>query len=243
MEHPDHFTSPAPKRSDPTWLVLKAMAAAALAASASVAQAQDEPGPTPASLTQVLSCQSRDALGTFGELLFLQNRPPAWMRPAEPPKALEGMMGVYGFAVGGNVSVFGEPVDHVYFMKEWVLALLPRASAERVIRAQRMERAPVAVTEQFYRFVDPEVGPMIGGFAPTGDAMAKVLMDAFGGDATPPAEAPPPPAAEMLLVGCNYTVASQEDFLAAARGAEETMHKAGADLRRMAKEGEPDPTR
>jgi hypothetical protein len=159
------------------------------------------------------------------------------MRPSEPPKVLEGMIGVYGFAVEGDVSLFGEPVDHVYFMHDWVLALLPRASAERVIRAQKMERAPIAITEQYYRFVDPEVGPMIGGFVPTGDAMAKVLIDAFGGA---PAPSPDP---GMLLVGCNYAVASQEEFLAAARGAEETMRKAGADLRRMTEEREPRPAR
>ncbi|MEG8056381.1 hypothetical protein QP150_06110 [Sphingomonas sp. 22L2VL55-3] len=67
-------------------------------------------------------------------------------------------------------------------MSDWVVALLPRASAERVIAAQKMTRAPIAMTEQYYRFVDPESGPMIGGFAPTGDAMAKVFVDAFGGD-------------------------------------------------------------
>jgi hypothetical protein len=218
------------------------MVAYLLAASPSVAWAEEEPALTPASLTQVLSCQSRDALGTFAELLFLQNRPPAWMRPTELPKALDGMIGLYGFAVKGNVSVFGEPVDHVYFIQDWVVALLPRASAERIIRAEKMERAPIAITEQYYRFVDPEIGPMIGGFAPTGDAVAKLLMDAFGSNAAPKlAQAQPSPDPEMLLLGCNYTVASREDFLAAARGAEETVRTAGADLRRLADEDEPRP--
>ena len=221
-----------------------AAVASALAASPSVAQAEQEAAPTPASLTQVLSCQSRDALGTFAELLFLQNRPPAWMRPSKLPKALNGMIGLYGFAVKGNVSVFGEPVDHVYFMSDWVVALLPRASAERVIAAQKMTRAPIAMTEQYYRFVDPEIGPMIGGFAPTGDAMAKVFVDAFGGDpGAKTAKEPPSPDPKMLLVGCNYTVASQEDFLAAAHGAEDTMRKAGADIRRMVEEGQARPPR
>jgi hypothetical protein len=202
-----------------------AAVATALAASPSVAQAEEEEAaPTPASLTQVLSCQSRDALGTFAELLFLQNRPPAWMRPSKLPKALDGMIGLYGFAVEGKVSVFGEPVDHVYFLSDWVVALLPRASAERAIAAQKMTRAPIAMTEQYYRFVDPETGPMIGGFAPTGDAMSKVFVDAFGGDpAAKIAKGPPSPDPKMLLVGCNYTVASQEDFLAAAHGAEDTV--------------------
>ena len=222
-----------------------AAVATALAASPSVAQAEEEEAaPTPASLTQVLSCQSRDALGTFAELLFLQNRPPAWMRPSKLPTALDGMIGLYGFAVEGNVSVFGEPVDHVYFMSDWVVALLPRASAERVIAAQKMTRAPIAMTEQYYRFVDPEIGPMIGGFASTGDAMAKVFVDAFGGDpGAKTVKEPPSPDTKMLLVGCNYAVASQEDFLAAARGAEDTMRKAGADIRRMVEEGEARPPR
>jgi hypothetical protein len=248
MDHRNHRTTTLPTRSAlgriPVRAMIVAVVASALAASPSVAQAEDEAVATPASLTQVLSCQSRDALGTFAELLFLQNRPPAWMRPSELPTALDGMIGLYGFAVEGKVSVFGEPVDHVYFLSDWVVALLPRASAERVIAAQKMTRAPIAMTEQYYRFVDPETGPMIGGFAPTGDAMAKVFVDAFGGDpGAKTVKEPPSPDTKMLLVGCNYAVASQEDFLAAARGAEDTMRKAGADIRRMVEEGEARPPR
>lgn len=209
----------------------------------SLARAEEAPAPTPASLTQILSCRSRDALGLLAERLFLANDPPAWMHPIEPPKALEGMIGLYGFSVDGDVSLFGEPVDHIYFMKDWVVALLPRARVERLIRARKMQRAPIAITEQYYRFVDPEVGPMIGAFAPTGDALAKMLIDAFGDDPAAQAATPPPPAPAMLLVGCNYTVASQADFLAAARDAGETTRKAGADLRRMAKESQSQPAR
>jgi hypothetical protein len=238
MDHRHPWRITLPRRFAPMRLV-RAMVAGVLAASPCGAHAEHGSGPTPASLTQVLSCQSRDALGTFAELLFLQNQPPAWMRPSALPKALDGMIGLYGFAVEGKVSVFGEPVDHVYFIQDWVVALLPRASAERVIRAQKMQRAPIAVTEQYYRFVDPAAGPMIGGFAPTGDAVGKMVIDALGGDAAPPPAEAPPPDPEMLFVGCNYTVASQDDFLAAAHGAAETMRKAGADLRRMAEEGKP----
>jgi hypothetical protein len=244
MDHHHPWKTTSPRRFAPMRMLVRVLVAGVLAASPSVAHAEDTSVPTSASLTQVLSCQSRDALGTFAELLFLQNRPPAWMRPSELPEALDGMFGLYGFAVEGNVSAFGERVDHVYFMQDWVVALLPRASAEQVIRAQKMERAPIAATEQYYRFVDPEVGPMLGGFAPTGDAVAKMVIDAFGGDAAPtPAKASPSPDLDMLLVGCNYTVASREDFLAVARGAGETMRKAGADLRQMAEEGKPRPAR
>jgi hypothetical protein len=247
MDHRYHRATTLPTRSALRHISVRALVVAvvatALGASQSVAQAEEEAPPTPASLTQVLSCQSRDALGTFAELLFLQNRPPAWMRPSKLPKALDGMIGLYGFAVKGNVSVFGEPVDHVYFISDWVVALLPRASAERVIATQKMTRAPIAITEQYYRFVDPETGPMIGGFAPTGDAMSKVFVDAFGDPAAKTAKRPPSPDPKMLLVGCNYTMASQEDFLAAARGAEDTMRKAGADIRRMVEDGEARPPR
>lgn len=240
MDHHDRSTITATIRLAPVRTLARALVAAALAVAPMVAQAEVAPVATPAMLTQVLSCQSRDALGTFGELLFLQNRPPAWMHTSELPKSLDGMIGLYGFAVDGPVSVYGEPVDHVYFMKDWVVALLPRASAERVIRAQALQRAPIAVTEQYYRFVDPEVGPMIGGFAPTGDALATMLIDAFGGDPTAKATVTRS-SPDMLLVGCNYTVASQEDFLSAARGAEETIRKAGSDIRNMGAKAEARP--
>lgn len=130
MDHRHHRATTSPTRFTLRRFPVRAMVAvavaSALAASPAVAQSEHEVLPTPASLTQVLSCQSRDALGTFAELLFLQYRPPAWMRPSKLPKALDGMIGLYGFAVEGNVSVFEEPVDHVYFMSDWVVALLPR---------------------------------------------------------------------------------------------------------------------
>jgi hypothetical protein len=212
------------------------MVGSVLAIWPALAPAEALPSPTPASLTQILSCQSRDALDMLAERLFLTNDPPPWMHPAEPPAVLDGMIGLYGFAVDGDVRLFGETVDHVYFMKDWVVALLPRARAERLIRAQKMQRAPITVTEQYYRFVNPEVGPMIGAFAPTGDALAQMLLDAFGDDPAARPATPPSPAPTMLLVGCNYMVASEADFLAAARNAAETVRKAGADLRRMGKD-------
>jgi hypothetical protein len=204
----------------------------------------DDPVPTPAALTQILSCQSREQLETLADLLFLQGRPPTWMHASELPKSLDGMIGMYGFAVDGRVSAFGEPVDHVYFVKDWVVTVLPRLTAERIIRAQKIKRAPITVTEQYYGFVDPEVGPMAGAFAPTGDAVAKMLIEAFGDDAAPPpSKAPPPAASELMLVGCNYAVASQANFLIAARSAEELVRRAATDVRRRAEESEPRPAR
>lgn len=52
----------------------------------SVGRAQDDPEPTPASLSEALSCRSRNALEVFGHRLFLRNRPPQWMRTATRPK-------------------------------------------------------------------------------------------------------------------------------------------------------------
>jgi hypothetical protein len=81
---------------------------------------------------------------------------------------------------------------------------------EAFIAAHKLERAPIKGTEQYYRFVDPDSGPMIGVFEPTGNATAAMLAKAFG-------EVPPAPPSDHLFVGCNYTVASQTEFLDAAR--------------------------
>ncbi len=100
-------------------------------------------------------------------------------------------------------------------------------AALETTRKQDMKRAPIKVTEQYYRFVDPESGPMIGAFAPTDDALAVMLGM--------PMEAGKP---KTMFVGCNYAIASQKDFLDAAAKADTMAGDAGQDIQEML-EGEP----
>lgn len=199
--------------------LLSVLAGVALVTLAPVARAQDEAEAgvalTPKALSDALSCRSREALEAFAGPLFLEGKPPAWMHElgddAGGNKATEGMIGLYGYRLSHPARLFEEPVDRVYFLQNWVVTLWPRQKVEAFIAAHKLQRAPIKGTEQYYRFVDPDSGPMIGVFEPTGNATAAMLAKAFGGEAAP---APP---SDQLFVGCNYTVASQAEFLGAAR--------------------------
>lgn len=179
---------------------------------------------TPELLSNALSCRSRDALYAFADALFLDPRPPAWMREMTDDKATKGMVGIAGYRLATPVLLSGRQVDRVYFLNDWIVTLWPRKVAEAFIAAQAMKRAPIAATEQYYRFLDPDSGPMLGAFAPTGHATAAMLARAFG------AKVPPPPPADSLFVGCNYTSASEAEFLSLARRASGMAADAGQDV-------------
>ncbi len=179
---------------------------------------------TPELLGDALSCRSRDALWAFADALFLDPKPPAWMREVTDDKATKGMLGIAGYRLVTPISLLGQRVDRVYFLNDWIVTLWPRKVAEAFVAAQGMKRAPVAATEQYYRFLDPNSGPMLGAFAPTGHATAAMLAQAFG------AKTPPPPPADSLFVGCNYASASEAAFLSLARRASGMAADASRDV-------------
>ncbi|WP_442679894.1 hypothetical protein ACSBM8_01405 [Sphingomonas sp. ASY06-1R] len=211
----------------PRFFVL--IASALLTPCAAMAQSGAEDGEdialTPETLGDVLSCRSHPGAFAFASALFLEDKPPAWMRKIKDDKATEGMIGLYGFTLAKPAALLGEQVTTVYFLQDWVVTLWPRAKALAFIQAQKMERAPIKATEQYYRFIDPDSGPMLGAFEPTGGALSAMLAKAFG--AEEPSKAPP---SDRLFVGCNYTTASQADFLAAAGQADAMTGAAAKDI-------------
>jgi hypothetical protein len=66
---------------------------------------------------------------------------------------------------------------------------------------------------------------MLGAFEPTGGALSAMLAKAFGAE-----EPPKAPPSDHLFVGCNYTAASQADFLAAAAQADALTAAAAKDI-------------
>lgn len=179
---------------------------------------------TPQALEDALSCRSHEALNLFATALFLEAKPPSWMHETENGKEAEGMIGLFAYNLSKPAALFGQPVTTVYFMGDWVVTLLPRDRADAFISAQLMKRAPIKAAEQYYRFIDPENGPMLGAFEPTGGSTAAILARAFG------AEPAPLPPAEYLFVGCNYTSVSEADFLDVARQSELILGKAAGDI-------------
>lgn len=184
---------------------------------------------TAETLTGALSCRSRDAHMAFATALFLDDEQPDWMRKYEGKEA-EGMIGVYGYKLRMPITFFGFSTDKIFFMKDWIVTVLSRQDAQTLISDQHLERAPIRATEQYFRFIDPEGGPMLGAFEPTGNLLANSLAAAFG------AEPRPPPPAETLFVGCNYTPVSREEFLEMAGRADGLVAKATRDVGEMVNE-------
>jgi hypothetical protein len=231
-------------RSSFPWAVPAAVALAglncAIPAAAQSAGAMEEPEPrtvmleeqeepprepmlTPTHLRDALSCRSHEAALDFATALFLDDKRPGWMRPYKGEQG-KGMLGLYGYRLKQPIAFMGREVSTVFFLKDWVVTQLPRQEAMALIAEQRMERAPIKATEQYYRFVDPENGPMLGAFEPTGDPLAALLAAASG------AETPAAPPAEALFVGCNYAPVSREMFLEAAADADAMIGRAAEDI-------------
>lgn len=187
---------------------------------------------SPETLGDALSCRSHPAAGAFASALFLESKPPTWMREIKDSKETDGMIGLYGFKLSTPVSLLGEPVTTVYFLQDWVVTLWPRDKATAFFKTQKMERAPIEVTEQYYRFIDPETGPMLGAFEPTSGALSAMFAKAFG------AKVPQSTASDSLFVGCNYTPASQADFLEAAAQSGARVEAAAKDMAKAV--GSPD---
>ncbi|MGE4323166.1 MAG: hypothetical protein AB7E60_09080 [Sphingobium sp.] len=187
-----------------------------------------QPPLNPATLGDALSCRSHDAAIAFAYALFLDGHKPGWMRKITDRDENVGKMpGLYGYRLRKPVSFFGQTVDRVYFLKDWVVTLWPRTRAEAFITQQKMERAPIRMTEQYYRFIDPEAGPMLGVFEPTDGTMASLFARALGAGT----EAPPP--SDVLFVGCNYAAATQGEFLEAANQADAMAAEAASDIGEM----------
>lgn len=165
----------------------------------------------------------------FATTIFLDDEQPDWMHAYKGQEA-EGMIGVYGYRLRTPISFFGYSTDKIFFMKDWIVTTLSRQAAHTLIRDQHLERAPIRATEQYFRFIDPEGGPMLGAFEPTGNLLANSLAAAFG------VEPPPSPPSESLFVGCNYTPASRAEFLEMAERADGLIAKATRDMGEMVNE-------
>lgn len=193
-----------------------------------VTRAEDlpaEPGTfelTPRILEQLVECRApREVLGEVGMALFMGGTVPAWLTPVDDD-GHDGMMGLETFDLKEPITVFGAPTTRISFLQEWVVTERDHDAALAIIQAKGMKRAPIKLTEQYYRFVDPEAGPMLGAFAPTDDALAMLLGM--------PAETGKP---QTMFVGCNYTVVSQDDFLDVASKADAMAGSAGQDIEDM----------
>jgi len=186
---------------------------------------------TPETLTDALSCRSHAALMAFGAALFLHQEQPDWMRKYEGREA-EGMIGVYGYKLRTPLTFFGFRIDKIFFMKDWIVTVLSREEAQTLISDQHLERAPIRAAEQYFTFIDPEEGPMLGAFEPTGNLLANSLTAAFG------AELPPSPPSKTFFVGCNYAPVSREEFLEAAGRADGLVAKATRNIDEMVNESQ-----
>lgn len=178
---------------------------------------EEEPAVELDRLGDLLSCRSHDAALYFAKL-FLQSNPPAWVHKVEDPISATGMINFYGYQLDKPALLRDQLVDNVYFFKDWVITLWPREKALAFIASQKMQRVPVKLTEQYYRFIRTETGPMLGAFKPTRNTVIHMLEKAYGSE-SPKRKIPD----NVMFVGCNYSLVSQKDFLAIASRREEIV--------------------
>lgn len=176
---------------------------------------------TPESLQQAIECRgSGEAMLSYAGKLF-SDKPPSWLKQVHGDHS--GLIGLWSYRLDRPITVFGQKADTISFLNDWIVVELPRAQALAIVQQQKMQRAPIHATEQYFRFVDAENGPMYGAFAPGDDALDIV----FGAAPKPDSEN------KTLFVGCNYAAVSEEDFLAAARQADAAIVKSGRETLHM----------
>ena len=194
-----------------------AIAVLALAA-ATTAQAEAAADLSPEALARAVECKDGDAYRAIGESIWSPQQP-KWLKSSDRPGQPLGYM---EYRVEAPLTVFGRPVDHVGFLTNWVVIELPRDEALAVVKAQAMERLPIRIGEQYYRFVDDDHGPMMGVFELSNDALLALF-----------APKAPREQAKTLFVGCNYGPVSKAEFLEAASHADAASDKAAADVKSM----------
>ena len=204
----------------PSRMTALALAALALSSSALASFAQAKEGPrTPTDLAAALECRDAGAYRAIGDDLFLNDKPPAWLKAVERKDA---PLGYYEFELAQPITALGTKVERVGFLKEWVLIELPRDQALALVGRESLARAPIRSAEQYYRFIDAESGPMLSVFELNVDALAALFA--------PPGTVARAPAA-TLFAGCNYAPASQEMFLEAATQADAMLAKTANELK------------
>lgn len=179
---------------------------------------------TPDAVSHAIMC-SPDNYAAIANVLYTPEQPRLMTHVQSDPGS--GMLGMDAYRLKRPITVFGRSVDRIYLRSDWITIALPAAEARALVRTEGMTRAPIGNTEQYYRFIDPEHGPMLGAFA--GDD--GLLLRAFG----VPADKVPMP--DTIYVGCNYTPASEARFLALAREADAISDGVASELRDMTEPG------
>ncbi|OWY40837.1 hypothetical protein CEK28_00760 [Xenophilus sp. AP218F] len=191
---------------------------ACLAAAGSVAANE---ALTPRNVAELVQCASWERYQALQPALFdlAIDQGPGWMRKNEEASAL----GLYVYDLDQPLRVFGREFRQLALHKQFVaVPLSGEAPVSGLAASQGMARAPTQGQEQYYRFVGQD-GPMLSAYWMSSNPLAAWLGD--------------DEQAKMLpFAGCSYTVASEEEFIAAALQSGDRMKKARAGMEKMMRE-------
>lgn len=188
---------------------LLTMATALLLSGAGVVSAEPEASDdtplTREELVGLIDCSNRDA---YEKMLYIAiGEAPAWMPRNEEASSLS----TYVYDLDKPIEVFGKPRRQVILYKEFVAVPLDdEEDIRQVVQAQSLKRAPIKITRQYYRFIDPDVGPMLSVFELAVDPFAMLL----GGDSE-----------RLTYAGCTNALTDEQGFLALAKEADDLMRQ------------------
>lgn len=182
---------------------------------------------TPQTLAELVSCTSFERYQALQPALLdvVFDKGPDWIRK----NTAASQLGVYVYDLTTPITVFGQPVRRLALHKEFVS--VPLADGETLAAAAKrlsLKRAPIAVTEQYYRFTG-EAGPMLSAYEIAANPLALLLGVP---DKTP----------AQRYLGCTYQPTDEATFLQVARQADAMMQQARHDMDRMMRD-EPSPTK
>ena len=171
-----------------------------------------EPASVAEALPAILGCADPTGFQALADTLFTD----AWPDGLTRQEAEGEPLGYMGYRLAHPVDFHGRSVREIGFVQDWIVTPLPRADAQALAAELQLERAPMASTEQHFRFVDGQEGPMFSVFE-LGDAFAAL----FAEDAPPSA---------VMYAGCNYRATSRADFLAQAAQADDRIGQMRSEI-------------
>lgn len=179
----------------------------------------DDPPLTRDELVGLIDCSNRDAYGKMPAIAI--GEAPAWMRRNETASSLS----TYVYDLDRPIEVFGKARHQVVLYKGFVAVPLgDEEDVQHVVQTQALKRAPGRITRQYYRFMDPEVGPMLSVFELAVDPFSMLL----GGDET-----------RFVYAGCTDALTDEEGFVELATQADDLLRQMRGEVETLLPDGEP----
>lgn len=169
---------------------------------------------TPELIRKTVTCESTARLGPFFPLTLGQATP-TWMTK----NAKDSTLGLNVYDLQQPIDVLGQPRNQFAMHQQWASVVLPASADLPAMAASlKLKRAPYGSARQYYRFLGKE-GPMLSVYE-----LLENPFEAIGKTDLSQLK-------KKVMLGCNYTPITEQQFLDAAREADALVKEMASQMR------------